>query len=185
MLVVAGAGTGKTTVLTRRIANLIREHQVSPDQILALTYTENAAREMRDRVRREAGAQDISGLQLETFHAYCNNLLIRNGKGFEVIDDKDLWIYLRRRIRELKLNYFVRPAKVTSFSTICLISSAAARTNSLALRRYEDYVRQLQCGELPIPRVTRSKDVASLTDQGSLRALPGNRQRLTRLSREC
>jgi DNA helicase-2/ATP-dependent DNA helicase PcrA len=165
MLVVAGAGTGKTTVLTRRIANLIREHQVPPHQILALTYTENAAREMRDRVRRELGAHDISGLQLETFHAYCNNLLIRNGKGFEVIDDKDLWIYLRRRIRELKLNFFVRPAKVTQFLDDLLDFIRRCHDELVGPERYEDYVRQLQCGDLPVPRVTRSRDVASLTDK--------------------
>jgi len=165
LLVVAGAGTGKTTVLTRRIAHLIREHQVPPDQILALTYTENAAREMRDRVRREAGSHDLSGLQLETFHAYCNNLLIRYGKGFEVIDDKDLWIYLRRRIRELKLNYFVRPAKVTQFLDDLLDFMRRCQDELVGPERYQDYVRRLQCGELSVPRVTKSKDVASLTDR--------------------
>ncbi|HZQ70631.1 MAG TPA: ATP-dependent DNA helicase [Terriglobales bacterium] len=164
MLVVAGAGTGKTTVLTRRIAYLIREQQVSPDQILALTYTENAAREMRQRVKREVGDRDISGLQLETFHAYCNNLLIRNGKGFEVIDDKDLWIYLRRRIRELKLNYFVRAAKVTQFLDDLLDFIRRCQDELVGPEKYQEYVRRLQCGELSIPRVTRSKDVASLTD---------------------
>ena len=55
MLVIAGAGTGKTTVLTRRIARLISERHARPDEILALTYTENAAAEMRTRVRAELG----------------------------------------------------------------------------------------------------------------------------------
>ena len=57
MLVVAGAGTGKTTVLTQRIARLIREEGVRPDEILAGTYTDNAAREMRERVGSEAVSQ--------------------------------------------------------------------------------------------------------------------------------
>src|SRR5438876_2612077 len=99
MLVIAGAGTGKTTVLTRRIARLVRETMAQPGEILALTYTDNAAHEMRERVRSDLRGTDISQMQLATFHAYCNNLLIRSGKNFGVLDDKDLWIYLRRCIR--------------------------------------------------------------------------------------
>src|ERR1700730_7068086 len=94
MLVVAGAGTGKTSVLTQRIARLIREGHARPDEILAVTYTKNAAREMRDRVQIELRGTDLFGLQATTFHDYCFGLLNRNGKGFEVLDEKDLWIYL-------------------------------------------------------------------------------------------
>src|SRR6476660_6205104 len=99
MLVVAGAGTGKTTVLIHRIARLIREGQARPDEILALTYTENAAKEMLDRVQLELRASKVEGLQVLTFHAYCNNLLIATGRNFGVLDDKQLWIYLRRNLR--------------------------------------------------------------------------------------
>src|SRR5262245_46100560 len=69
MLVVAGAGTGKTTVLTRRIARLIREGHARPSEIVALTYTDNAAREMRERVQEELRGTDIAGLRTTTFHA--------------------------------------------------------------------------------------------------------------------
>src|SRR4029453_11963510 len=106
MLVVAGAGTGKTTVLTRRIAALIREGHARPSEILSLTYTDNAAKEMRERVQTELHGIDVSGLRAVTFHAYCNELLKTHGRGFRVLDDKDLWIFLRKRIRELGLNYF-------------------------------------------------------------------------------
>src|ERR1700729_2841937 len=78
MLVVAGAGTGKTTVLTRRIARLIQQGHARADEILAVTYTDNAAREMQERVRNEIRGTDVSRLQVTTFHAYCNNLLIRS-----------------------------------------------------------------------------------------------------------
>ncbi len=115
MLVVAGAGTGKTTVLTRRIAALIREGHARPEEILALTYTDNAAKEMRERVQEELRGADLSGLRAVTFHAYCNELLKENGRGFGVLDEKDLWILLRKRIRELQLSYFVRAANVTQF----------------------------------------------------------------------
>src|SRR5580700_6919680 len=72
MLVIAGAGTGKTTVLTQRVAHLIREGHARPDEILALTYTDNSAAEMLSRVRNELEGNSIDGLQASTFHAWCN-----------------------------------------------------------------------------------------------------------------
>src|SRR5262245_37930271 len=84
MLVIAGAGTGKTTVLSRRVAHLIEKGHARPDEILALTYTENAATEMLDRIRRELGTRKADGLAVSTFHAYCNNLLIRSKQNFQV-----------------------------------------------------------------------------------------------------
>src|SRR6266436_624611 len=101
MLVLAGAGTGKTTVLIRRIAHLIREGHARPDEILALTYTENAAKEMLERAQHELRGSPTEGLLVSTFHAYCNNLLRRSERSFGVLDDKQLWIFLRRNIREL------------------------------------------------------------------------------------
>src|SRR5581483_6690995 len=88
MLVLAGAGTGKTTVLIQRIANLIREGHAHSHEILALTYTNNAAAEMLERVQRELRGEDLKGLQVCTFHAYCNNLLIAAKRDFSVLDDK-------------------------------------------------------------------------------------------------
>ncbi len=106
MLVIAGAGTGKTTVLTQRVAHLIREGHARPDEIVALTYTDNSAAEMLGRVREELKGTAIDGLQACTFHAWCNGLLQRRGAGFGVLDEKDLWVYLRRRIRDLRLQAF-------------------------------------------------------------------------------
>ena len=75
MLVIAGAGTGKTTVLTKRIARLVREGHARPDEVLAVTYTKNAAQEMRQRVQEELRGTSLSGLRIATFHEYCNDLL--------------------------------------------------------------------------------------------------------------
>src|SRR5271163_3587117 len=96
MLVIAGAGTGKTTVLTQRLANLIREGHARPDEIVALTYTDNSATEMMSRVREGLKGINIDGLQASTFHAWCNELLHRRSVGFGVLDEKDPWIFLRR-----------------------------------------------------------------------------------------
>jgi DNA helicase-2/ATP-dependent DNA helicase PcrA len=165
MLVVAGAGTGKTTVLTKRIARLVREGHARPNQILAVTYTKNAAQEMSERVRRELHGMEVAGLQVRTFHDYCNELLARNGKQFGVLDDKDLWVYLRRRIRELRLNYFVRAADVAKFLTDLLDFMRRCQDELVGPEKYAEYVRRLERGELPIPRVSKRKDADALREE--------------------
>jgi superfamily I DNA/RNA helicase/RecB family exonuclease len=165
MLVVAGAGTGKTTVLTRRIAALIREGHARPSEILALTYTDNAAKEMRERVQLELRDADISGLRALTFHAYCNELLKNNGRGFSVLDDKDLWIFLRKRLRDLGLNYFVRAANVTQFLDDLLDFLRRCHDELVGPEKYAEYVERLGCGAIPAPRVVKSKDALALSDE--------------------
>src|SRR5713226_1249339 len=165
MLVLAGAGTGKTTVLTRRIAHLIREGHARPSEILALTYTENAAHEMCSRVTEELRGTDIEGLQTLTFHAYCNLLLKRRGKEFAVLDDKDLWIYLRKRIRELRLKYFVRAANVTQFLDDLLGFIRRCQDELVGPEKYAEYVARLERGELPLPRVSSSKKAPTLSNE--------------------
>jgi len=165
MLVVAGAGTGKTTVLTRRIARLIQEGHARPDEILAVTYTENATKEMRDRVAAELRGLNLSGLQIETFHAYCHKLLIRNGREFGVLDDKDLWIFLRRRIRELGMTHYMRAANVTKFLEDLLDFMRRCQDELVGAEKYAAYVTRLERGELPVPRVAKSKDADALTDE--------------------
>ncbi len=164
MLVVAGAGTGKTTVLTRRIARLVRDGHARPDEILALTYTKNAVQEMRERVRDELRGTNTSGLQIATFHEYCNDLLGRYGKQFGVLDDQDLWIYLRKRIRELHLKYFVRAANVSQFLHDLLGFMRRCQDDLVDPERYAEYVRRLERGEVSIPRVSKSRDADDLSD---------------------
>ncbi|PYX33037.1 MAG: hypothetical protein DMG77_02040 [Acidobacteria bacterium] len=155
MLVVAGAGTGKTSVLTNRIAYLVGEGHARPDEILALTYTKNAAMEMRDRVRKLLGGR---AAHAATFHDYCLDVLQRSHQEFGVLDDKDLWIYLRRRIRELHLEYFVRAANVGQFLTDLLDFVSRCHDELVSPDKYSQYVERLERGEVPIPRVAKSKN---------------------------
>ncbi len=167
MLVIAGAGTGKTTVLTQRVANLIREGHARPDEILALTYTENSAAEMLARVQEELRGTAIDGLQACTFHAWCYGLLQRRGAGFGVLDDKDLWVFLRRRIRDLRLKHFVRAANVGQFLDSLLDFMRRCQDELVGHGEYARYVLRLERGEIPLPRVAKSKNQADL-EQGEV-----------------
>jgi DNA helicase-2/ATP-dependent DNA helicase PcrA len=158
LLVIAGAGTGKTSVLVQRIAYLIREGHAKADEILALTYTDNAATEMRGRVREALPEHDASKLHAQTFHAYCNGLLHRTGRQFRVLDDKDLWIFLRRRIRELNLSHYTRAANVGQFLNDLLDFLRRCQDELVTPERYEEYVNRLSRGEVCVPRVSHSKE---------------------------
>src|ERR1700691_2917102 len=157
MLVVAGAGTGKTSVLIHRIARLVEQGHAKSDEVLALTYTVAAATEMRDRVRALVGKPIHSA----TFHDYCNDLLIRAGKKFGVLDENDLWIYLRKRIHELHLEHYVRAANVWQFLSDLLGFLSRCHDELVTPERYEEYVARLERGETPVPRVAKSKDQLS------------------------
>src|ERR671934_1854492 len=77
VLIVAGAGSGKTRALTHRIAYLIREKSVSPYSILAITFTNKAAQEMADRVEGLLGTRIAKGMWILTFHSACARILRR------------------------------------------------------------------------------------------------------------
>jgi DNA helicase-2/ATP-dependent DNA helicase PcrA len=161
LLVVAGAGTGKTSVLTYRIERLVREGHARPDEILALTYTVNAAKEMKERLRKFLGGQDVHAT---TFHDYCLDLLKRASKDFGVLDEQDLWIYLRRRIRELHLEYFIRAANVGQFLKDLLKFIDRCHDELVTPEKYAEYVDRLERKEVPLPRVAKSKNALDETE---------------------
>ena len=158
MLVVAGAGTGKTSVLIHRIAGLVQQGHAKPQEILALTYTVAAAGEMHDRVSSLLGKKIHSA----TFHDYCNALLKRAKRDFAVLDEKDLWIYLRKRIHELHLEHYVRAANVAQFLDDLLRFLNRCHDELVTPQKYAEYVQRLERGESSVPRVAKSKE--KLTD---------------------
>ena len=107
LLVLAGAGSGKTRVITHRIAWLLNERAISPSDIAAVTFTNKAAREMKDRVRQMLGGDDAtSGLSISTFHALgmkmlrtdCGRVGLR--PGFSILDPRDIGGIVGELIRE-------------------------------------------------------------------------------------
>lgn len=110
ILVMAGPGSGKTRVLTQRVAYLIGALGVPPHSILAVTFTNKAAREMEGRIVRLIGEKEARGLTLGTFHALCARILRREarhlpfGADFVIYDTEDQLALLRRALEDLNLD---------------------------------------------------------------------------------
>jgi len=106
LLIVAGAGSGKTSVLTRRIAGLLQSREAWPSQILAITFTNKAAAEMRERVGQLVGGA-AEGMWISTFHSACVRILRRQAEvfgmkqSFTIYDSADQKALLKRIIKEL------------------------------------------------------------------------------------
>ena len=118
LLIVAGAGSGKTSVLTRRIASLLRSHEAWPSQILAITFTNKAAGEMRERVRQLIG-DSAQGMWISTFHSACVRILRREAqqfgftKAFTIYDSGDSRALIKRLVKEHEGDAFgLTPAAV-------------------------------------------------------------------------
>ncbi len=112
VLLLAGAGSGKTRVITHRIAYLIQERGVSPDNILAVTFTNKAAKEMEERVTKILGHSTLAKPTLATFHSFCVRVLRRdiealrvNGKGltknFAIYDETDQQAVVKQALKRL------------------------------------------------------------------------------------
>ncbi len=116
MIIVAGAGSGKTGVLTRRIAYLLETQQAHPHEILAVTFTNKAAREMQERLGALITG-DRAGMWLGTFHGMAHRLLRRHwevlglAENFQIIDAEDQSRLIKRLMRELQMDEEAFPVK--------------------------------------------------------------------------
>ena len=105
-LVLAGAGSGKTRVITNKIAYLVNECQYKPSQIAAVTFTNKAAREMKERVSQTLGKKASRGLKVSTFHTMGLNIIKKHvttlgyKAGFSLFDDKDSYALLNDLTQE-------------------------------------------------------------------------------------
>lgn len=133
VLILAGAGSGKTKTLTHRIAYLIEEKKVHPEQLLAVTFTNKAAQEMRERIEKllsqseaaEYGAV-VLPLHIGTFHNICAKILRREievlgyGRNFNIIDDQDQQSIIKKAMKEFEMD----PDQVRPRSLLEAISKA-------------------------------------------------------------
>ena len=117
LLILAGAGSGKTRVITYRIAHLIGDGHAEPGQVLAVTFTNKAAQEMRERVEALIGSE-CEGIWLSTFHALCARLLRREApkiglsRDFVIYDSSDQVAVVRQAQRDLAIDDKLVPPRM-------------------------------------------------------------------------
>src|SRR5256885_9350237 len=120
LLILAGAGSGKTRVITSRIAYLVGESRARPEEVLAVTFTNKAAEEMRRRVETLLGS-DCSRMWVSTFHSLCARLLRREApaiglsRDFVIYDSSDQLTVVKQALKALHIDdSFVQPRAALS-----------------------------------------------------------------------
>ena len=139
VLILAGPGSGKTRVITHRVAYLIKTCGVSPHNIMAVTFTNKAAREMKERLEQLLG-QVAEALSLGTFHAICARILRREGKtiglesSFVIYDEDDQLRLMKQTLEELNLD-------VKQYAPQALRSAiSAAKSRLISSEDYAEWV---------------------------------------------
>src|SRR5207253_3073564 len=148
LLIVAGAGTGKTTVITRRIAWLIAQKKARPDEILALTFTDKAAAEMEERVDTlvQYGYADV---EISTFHAFGDRILREHAlemglqPDFRVLNRAEQVIFFRDRLFEFPLVYYRPLGDPTRHIRAIITLVSRCKDEDISPEEYLTYVERL------------------------------------------
>ncbi len=156
VLIVAGAGTGKTTVITRRIAHLIAERTARPDEILALTFTDKAAAEMEERVDTLVpyGYADV---EISTFHAFGDRLLRQHAlevgltPDFRVLSRAEQVIFFRDRLFEFPLERYRPLGDPTRHLQAIITLISRCKDEDIAPDEYLRCAERLQAGAAAAP----------------------------------
>ena len=149
ILIVAGAGTGKTRVITERIVYLVKEKKVKPAEILALTFTEKAAQEMLERVD-EAMPLGYEEIWISTFHSFCQRILqddaleIGLDPGYRILSEVDQWLLIRKNLYKFDLNYYRPLSNPTQFIYALIKLFSRAKDDDITVEEYLYYAKKLE-----------------------------------------
>src|SRR3984893_18386869 len=139
LLVIAGAGTGKTRVITERIRHLLQsDPNLSGENILGLTFTDKAAGEMKARVVK-TGGERTKAVTLKTFHAFCESLLKGTDPQSRMLDKVDHWILLRRNLSRLQLDRYRRLAEPGQFLNDFVEFFSRCQDELVSCEAYQQY----------------------------------------------
>lgn len=153
LLIIAGAGTGKTTVVTKRIEHLIIEKQIPPSNILALTFTEKAAQEMESRID-EILPYGYTTLWIETFHAFCDRILRQEAihigltPNYTLLSEAECLLFLRKHLFEFNLEYFRPLGNPMKFLQGMLTHFSRLRDDDITPEQYIKYAEQRKAHQI-------------------------------------
>ncbi len=168
LLIVAGAGTGKTTVITQRIAYLIEKGEVKPEEILAVTFTDKAAGEMEERVDKLLSYGYVD-LWVSTFHSFCERVLrdhaldIGLPADFKVLNPTAGWLLVRQNLDKFKLDYYNSLGNPTKFIQALISHFSHCKDQEIYPEDYLAYAEKLKTrDDAPeTQEVERIKEVAN------------------------
>jgi DNA helicase-2/ATP-dependent DNA helicase PcrA len=149
LLIVAGAGTGKTTVITQKIAYLIEQGLSAADEILALTFTEKAAAEMEERVDRLLPMGYLD-LWISTFHSFSERILREHGleiglpADFKLLNEFEQWALVRRNLNKFNLEYYRPLGNPTKFIHALVKHFSRAKDEDISPKQYLEYAEELK-----------------------------------------
>ncbi|HLI05821.1 MAG TPA: UvrD-helicase domain-containing protein [Ktedonobacteraceae bacterium] len=163
VLILAGPGSGKTRVITHRIAYLVRHEHISPWRILAVTFTNKAAKEMRERLEKLVGISESKEMTIGTFHAICARVLrieadylmpLGLNKSFVILDTDDQTTLIKQALKDLNLDEkqhrpgtlhaLISRAKNDLVGPDQMAERAARYSEEVAARVYKQYQRLLR-----------------------------------------
>lgn len=146
LLIIAGAGTGKTTVITERIVHLIEEKEVKPQQILALTFTEKASQEMLERVDI-AMPYGYTQMWISTFHSFCDRILrleafhVGLDPKYKLMTEAVTVQFIRKHLFDFNLKYFRPLGNPTKFITGMLQHFSRLQDEDIMPDQYLDWAK--------------------------------------------
>ena len=149
LLIVAGAGTGKTTVITQRIVYLIEKGETKPEEILAVTFTEKAAAEMEERVDVLLPYGYVD-LWISTFHSFCERILrdyaldIGLPADFKILDNTAGWLLVYRNLDKFDLNYYKPLGNPTKFIQALISHFSHCKDQGIYPEDYLEYAEKLK-----------------------------------------
>ncbi|MFA5184453.1 MAG: UvrD-helicase domain-containing protein [Patescibacteria group bacterium] len=149
LLIVAGAGTGKTTVLINRLAYLIMDKKVSTDEILLLTFTEKAAGEMEERADKILPYGYVD-LWINTFHSFGERILREFGldiglnASFKLLTETDQWVLIKKNLSRFNLDYYRPLGNPTKFISELIHHFSRLKDENISAAEYLKYAEELE-----------------------------------------
>ena len=170
LLIVAGAGTGKTTVITKRLAYLIENGFIRTDEILALTFTDKAAGEMEERIDKLLPYGYLD-LWISTFHSFCQRILKEYGMeiglspDFKLLDETGGWILIRKHFDKFNLSHYRPLGRPTKFIKVLLKHFGRLKDEAISPEEYLAYSEKLFLNADSADFIKRSVSTNNIEDE--------------------